>query len=56
MKTPVKDDAVIYDHLAEVLIKMGKKDEAVAEWRKALELDPENKLYPEKIKKNVSVN
>ena len=54
LKTRQKDDAVIYDHLAQVLMKMGRKDDAVAQWKKALELDPANKDYAEKIQKNSS--
>jgi Tfp pilus assembly protein PilF len=51
LKTSTKDDAVVYDHLAEVLSKMGKKDEAQAQWEKASQMDPENKKYLEKIQK-----
>lgn len=54
LKTQFKDDAVIYDHLAQVLVKLGQKDKAVAQWEKALKLDPENKDYSEKIDKNSS--
>jgi tetratricopeptide (TPR) repeat protein len=54
LKTKQKDDAVIYDHLAQVLVKMGHKDDAVAQWKKALELDPANKGYADNIQKNSS--
>jgi Tfp pilus assembly protein PilF len=52
LKTTVKDDAVIYEHLAETLIKLGLKDEAADKWEKASKLDPENKKYLEKIQKD----
>jgi tetratricopeptide (TPR) repeat protein len=52
LKSEQKDDAVIYDHLAEVLLKMGQPAVAVDQWEKAVKLDPDNKDYPDKIKKN----
>ena len=52
LKTAQKDDAVIYDHLAQVFLKLGLKADAVAQWKKALKLDPKNKDYSEKIQKN----
>jgi len=54
LKTRQKDDAVIYDHLAQTLVKLGQKDEAVTQWKKAIGLDPSNKDYPDKIAKNSS--
>jgi len=33
------DKAVILDHLGDVLIKLGEKDEAMSQWKKAFELD-----------------
>ena len=46
-----KDNAVVYDHLGEVFIKLGDKESAVLQWKKAAELDPDNKDYPAKIAK-----
>ena len=46
-----KDDSVIYDHLGEVLNKLGEKEDALAQWEKALKLDPDNKKYMEKIRR-----
>jgi Flp pilus assembly protein TadD len=40
-----KDDAIIFDHLAHVLVKMGNKPEAQDQLKKALELDPTNKDF-----------
>ncbi len=47
-----KDDAVIYDHLAEVYLKLEQKPEALSQWEKAAELDPDNKSYIDKLQKN----
>jgi tetratricopeptide (TPR) repeat protein len=47
-----KDDAVIYDHLGETLLKLGERTEALGQWRKAVELDPDNKDYAAKLRKN----
>jgi cytochrome c-type biogenesis protein CcmH/NrfG len=39
----MKDDATVLDHLAEVLLKLGKTDEAISILRKANKLEPDNK-------------
>jgi len=51
IKDGQKDNAVVYDHLGEVFLKMGDKESAVLQWQKAAELDPDNKDYPSKISK-----
>ncbi len=44
-------NAVYYDHRGDIKFSLGKKDEALADWEKALELDPENSEIEEKVKK-----
>ncbi|HTA77223.1 MAG TPA: tetratricopeptide repeat protein, partial [bacterium] len=46
-----KDDAVIYDHLAQTDIKLDQNDEAVIQWKKSLELDPNNKDFAAELQK-----
>ena len=43
-------NAVYYDHRGDIQFKLGKKDEALSDWKKALELDPENKSLENKIR------
>ncbi len=43
------DDAIIRDHLGDVLAAAGRTAEAVAEWRKALTLDPSIEGVQEKL-------
>jgi tetratricopeptide (TPR) repeat protein len=50
-KTEQKDDAVIFDHLGEVFLKLDQKQEAAAQWEKAMQLDPDNRKYRDKLKK-----
>ena len=45
-------DAVVYDHLAEVLWKLGKNTEAIAAWKRALELDPGNQSINDKLQRH----
>jgi tetratricopeptide (TPR) repeat protein len=54
LKIVQKDDAVIYDHLAQALMKLGQTTDAVTQWKKASQLDPNNKDYSQKIQKSVS--
>jgi tetratricopeptide (TPR) repeat protein len=49
-----KDDATVYDHLAQTEIQLGQKDDAVAQWKKAAELDPANKDIAAHLQKNQS--
>lgn len=44
-------NAVYYDHRGDIKFSLGRKDEAVMDWEKALELDPENREIEEKVKK-----
>ena len=44
-----QDDAVVYDHLADVLLKLEHTAEAVAVWKQALKLDPNNKAIAAKL-------
>ncbi len=44
-------NAVYYDHRGDIKFSLGRKDEAVMDWEKALELDPENSEIEEKVKK-----
>ena len=41
--------AVVHEHLGDVYWKLGRKDDAVRLWKKALELDPKNELLKKKI-------
>jgi tetratricopeptide (TPR) repeat protein len=47
----VKDDAVVYDHLAQTEVKLGQTDDAVLQWKKAAELDPDNKDFAAELQK-----
>jgi predicted negative regulator of RcsB-dependent stress response len=44
-------NAVYYDHRGDIKFSLGRKDEAVTDWEKALELDPENSEIEEKVRK-----
>ena len=44
-------DPVIFDHLGDVYFKLGKSKKALEQWQKAQELDPENSLIKNKIRK-----
>ena len=46
-----KDDAVIFDHLAETDLKTNHPDDAVAQWKLAVQLDPDNKDFAAKLHK-----
>jgi tetratricopeptide (TPR) repeat protein len=45
-----KEDAAIFEHLAEVHLKMGRKDLAREQLRKGLQVEPGNKKVAEKLK------
>jgi tetratricopeptide (TPR) repeat protein len=45
-----KDDATVFEHLADIYLKMGKKDLAREQLRKGLEIEPKNKSCAEKLK------
>jgi Flp pilus assembly protein TadD len=40
----------VLDHLADVLLKLGQRDEAVTTLRRALEVEPQNKHIAEKLR------
>ena len=44
-----QDDAVVYDHLADVLLKLNKRAEAIAVWKRAVKIDPGNKDIAAKL-------
>jgi Flp pilus assembly protein TadD len=46
------DDPTINDHLGDVYWKVGRKDEAMFQWKRALALEPEEEDVP-KIQKKV---
>ena len=41
----------IYDHYGDILLAVGNKQEALKQWKKALELDAGNKDLLEKVEK-----
>lgn len=46
MKEP---DPTVFDHIAQVYLHLGKKTEAIQHWKKAIEVDPNNKEIAEKL-------
>ena len=44
-----KASAVVQEHLGDVYLKLGRKDQALELWKKALEMDPNNETLKEKI-------
>lgn len=44
------EDAVVYDHLAEVQLKLGKSTEAIQTWKRAAAIDPANKDVAAKLR------
>ena len=44
------DDSTVYDHLGDICKAQGKLEEAGENWRKTLELDPQNERVKEKLK------
>lgn len=45
-----KEDATVFEHLADVYIKLGKKKEAIEQLKKALQIEPDKKSADEKLK------
>jgi len=45
-----KEDATVFEHLADIYLKLGKKDLAREQLRKGLEVEPQNKSVAEKLK------
>jgi tetratricopeptide (TPR) repeat protein len=40
LKTPRKDDAVMFEHLGDIYLKLGRQEDAIARWERAVEIDP----------------
>lgn len=45
--------ATIYEHLGDVYLKLNKKENAILNWKKALELEPENEKIKLKLEKEL---
>jgi tetratricopeptide (TPR) repeat protein len=45
-----KEDATVFEHLADIYLKLGKKDLAREQLRKGIEIEPKNKSVAEKLK------
>ena len=43
------EDAVIFEHLGDIYLKLGEVDKALANYNKSLELDPANKEVTKKL-------
>lgn len=44
-----EDDGTLHDHLGDILYKLGEKDKALEQWKKAKEQGADNPLLPKKI-------
>jgi Flp pilus assembly protein TadD len=44
-------DPVVYDHLGETLMRLKRRDEALAIWNQALQLAPNDAALQEKVKR-----
>jgi tetratricopeptide (TPR) repeat protein len=44
-----KASAVVHEHLGDVYLKLGRKEQAIELWKKALEMDSKNEAVKEKI-------
>ena len=44
-----KASAVVHEHLGDVYLKLGRKEQAIKLWKKALEMDSKNEAVKEKI-------
>jgi tetratricopeptide (TPR) repeat protein len=53
LEEPRKEDAVIFEHAAQIRLKLKDKAGAALYWRKALELDPDNADYPRRMQEAV---
>jgi Flp pilus assembly protein TadD len=40
LKKPRKEDAVMYEHLGDMYLKLNRKDDAAVQWARAVEIDP----------------
>jgi tetratricopeptide (TPR) repeat protein len=48
-----KASAVVQEHLGDIYLKLGQREKAVMQWKKALEMDPKNESAKEKIQNGV---
>lgn len=48
-----EDNAVLLEHLGDVLFMQGKKDEALETWKEAFELDDSNEILKQKIETGI---
>jgi tetratricopeptide (TPR) repeat protein len=44
-----KASAVVQEHLGDIYLKLGQREKALMQWKKALEMDPKNESAKEKI-------
>lgn len=51
IKNELRPSSDIYDHYGDILLAVGNKQEALKQWKKALELDAGNKELLEKVEK-----
>ena len=51
IKNERRPSSDIYDHYGDILLAVGNKQEALKQWKKALELDAGNKELLEKVEK-----
>ncbi len=47
--TETEDDSTVWEHLGDIQIKLGNRDEASKHWKKALELDPGSQKLIERL-------
>jgi tetratricopeptide (TPR) repeat protein len=40
LKAPRKEDAVMFEHLGDMYLKLNRKDDAAVQWGRAVEIDP----------------
>jgi tetratricopeptide (TPR) repeat protein len=52
LKSMSKENAAVFGHLGDAYLRLGEREKAVAQWQKALELDPGDKSYSQKINQN----
>jgi cytochrome c-type biogenesis protein CcmH/NrfG len=43
------EDAVVFDHIGDIYLKLNRVPQALEAWQKAMKLDPKNKYLAEKI-------
>ena len=48
-----KASAVVQEHLGDIYLKLGQREKALMQWKKALEMDPKNESAKEKIQAGI---